>query len=128
MGRPWKNQEGDLCEECGLREKAKAGYHLNGERKYRATCNVCHKARYERPWLAFRREECESCGYVPMFLRGLEVHHRDGDKENNDPENLMTLCSNCHKDMEGLIHELDGDYEKAESLLARFIKSLGRFN
>lgn len=26
----------------------------------------------------------------------LEVHHKDGDKENNESENLELLCPNCH--------------------------------
>ena len=33
--------------------------------------------------------------YVGM----LEVHHKDGDRENNDPENLETNCSNSHRSL-----------------------------
>jgi 5-methylcytosine-specific restriction endonuclease McrA len=59
-----------------------------------------------------------------MFQRTLEMHHRDSDKNNNHTDNLMTLCANCHREMGGLIFELDGDYNKAESLLKKFIKAL----
>jgi 5-methylcytosine-specific restriction endonuclease McrA len=27
----------------------------------------------------------------------LDVDHIDGDHDNNDPENLQTLCANCHR-------------------------------
>jgi len=27
----------------------------------------------------------------------VEVHHEDGDRENNSPENLEALCVSCHK-------------------------------
>jgi hypothetical protein len=26
----------------------------------------------------------------------LHVHHKDGNRENNDPANLITLCWHCH--------------------------------
>lgn len=35
---------------------------------------------------------CERCGTGPPF----EVHHKDGDRGNNDPENLEALCPPCH--------------------------------
>lgn len=41
---------------------------------------------------------CESCGVV---LRDrpelLHVHHRDGVKSNNEEENLVALCKDCHR-------------------------------
>lgn len=27
---------------------------------------------------------------------GLHIHHKDGNKSNNNPNNLITLCSHCH--------------------------------
>ena len=35
---------------------------------------------------------CQLCGKYPSF----DVHHIDYNKENNEPENLITLCKNCH--------------------------------
>ena len=39
-----------------------------------------------------RTQRCENCG-TPQKLG---VHHKDSNPENNDPANLMTLCSRCH--------------------------------
>lgn len=39
------------------------------------------------------KERCEVCSKH----RGLHVHHKDYDPLNNDPSNLMTLCSSCHR-------------------------------
>lgn len=35
---------------------------------------------------------CEKCGST----RNVEVHHKDGNYQNNSPENLMILCRSCH--------------------------------
>ena len=35
--------------------------------------------------------KCQRCGYA--FL---EIHHIDGNRWNNDPNNLVTLCRKCH--------------------------------
>lgn len=37
---------------------------------------------------------CNSCGDTS----DLHVHHQDGDRENNEPENLEVLCKDCHWD------------------------------
>ena len=45
---------------------------------------------------AFRRgrpERCERCGRVG----GVDAHHRDGDRRNNDPANREWLCAPCHR-------------------------------
>ena len=36
---------------------------------------------------------CQECGKTD----DLEVHHIDGNRLNNDPENLLTLCKKCHR-------------------------------
>lgn len=44
--------------------------------------------------------QCELCGWDKVNLTTnkvpLEIHHIDGDYENNRPENLQVLCPNCH--------------------------------
>ena len=43
---------------------------------------------------------CSGCGWNKKNpITGncpLEIHHRDGNSENNTPENLQVLCPNCH--------------------------------
>jgi hypothetical protein len=40
---------------------------------------------------------CQRCGKTQEQQgRTLHVHHRDRDKFNNDPTNLITICSSCH--------------------------------
>lgn len=44
--------------------------------------------------------ECENCSVslvASPYL--LHVHHRDHDKGNNEPENLIALCLLCHADL-----------------------------
>jgi DNA-directed RNA polymerase subunit RPC12/RpoP len=123
-GRPRTRQEGDLCEDCGVEPVRLKGRTPLGAPRYDKRCNSCHKGMYGKPWLKHRSDECEMCGYRPFFKRTLDVHHRDSDKSNNDPSNLMTVCSNCHRELEGFIHQTDGDYHTAESLMRRFINAL----
>ena len=39
---------------------------------------------------------CRRCGYNE-FTCGVDIHHIDKDRTNNDKSNLIPLCSNCHK-------------------------------
>jgi hypothetical protein len=38
---------------------------------------------------------CERCGIEDKEV--LLIHHKNGDRDNNTPENLQTLCYNCHR-------------------------------
>lgn len=44
--------------------------------------------------------KCEKCGWGEINkttgVSPLEIHHIDGNSENNRPENLQVLCPNCH--------------------------------
>jgi len=44
------------------------------------------------------RDACERCGADSR----LEVHHRDGDRTNNELLNLETLCGSCHRAHHGV--------------------------
>ena len=42
--------------------------------------------------------KCNKCGIdVPLC-----IHHKDGNRKNNNPENLEVLCYNCHALIHGL--------------------------
>lgn len=49
-----------------------------------------------------------ACGVTHKFL--LVVHHRDGDRNNNDPTNLEVTCFNCHA-MRHLKKDSDGEWK-----------------
>lgn len=45
-----------------------------------------------------RGRKCECCGLTEWLQQpiNLEVHHKDGNRSNNDLSNLQLLCPNCH--------------------------------
>ena len=59
----------------------------------------------KHPYRKYRLTYCENvdsrldyrCTTTIKLSAQLEVDHIDGDPSNNDPENLQTLCSCCHK-------------------------------
>lgn len=44
------------------------------------------------------KQTCQRCGKTRAEQsRALPVHHRDRNKANNDPTNLVTVCNSCHR-------------------------------
>ena len=61
-------------------------------------CSRSCKVKYRKyPWRSHKGDSCSSCGFIPEHKCQLDVDHIDGDKSNNSPENLQTLCANCHR-------------------------------
>jgi len=86
-----------LCANCGEqpchpKTKSKHGFTI-----YRKYCKSCYTGKYFKPWVLHKKETCEECGFVPTHSCQLDVDHIDGNKKNNDPSNLKTLCANCHR-------------------------------
>jgi len=53
---------------------------------------------------------CQECGKtqeqnLKEFNRKLDVHHIDGNDTNNMDENMVTLCLNCHRNIERIKNE-----------------------
>jgi hypothetical protein len=48
--------------------------------------------------LETRGHQCEGCGLENWRNQPIpiELHHVDGDTDNNNEENLQLLCPNCH--------------------------------
>jgi len=95
-----------VCSVCGhtkikLRDK-------NNPISSRYRCKTVYKRNIDKsqyPYKIHRKESCEKCGFIPIHISQLDVDHIDGDRWNNNPSNLQTLCANCHR----LKTHLNGD-------------------
>ena len=90
--------EKKYCEKCEV--------PLEGRRrKWCSTCariiareNASHYKRLNfRGYTEFKKDSCARCGFVGVSSVQFDIHHRDGDGLNDNPENLQTLCANCHR-------------------------------
>ena len=63
-------------------------------------------ANYHR--LLFESDEfiCLRCGY-DEFVCGIDIHHKDRNRNNNDKNNLTMLCSPCHRALHQGLWELN---------------------
>ncbi|MHC4708741.1 MAG: HNH endonuclease signature motif containing protein [Planctomycetota bacterium] len=62
--------------------------------EWRDVCSQCNK---KAAYVIYKSDHCQSCGFVPVNRVQLDVDHIDGNRTNNDPDNLQTLCANCHR-------------------------------
>lgn len=70
--------------------------------------SVAEYLKASHPYHKYRKNHCENalgihagwlpvpCSIVEFEEKFLHIDHLDGDHDNNDPENLMTLCPTCH--------------------------------
>jgi 5-methylcytosine-specific restriction endonuclease McrA len=65
-----------------------------GRKRYRSVCNPCH-----RKGRLLKADKCEwpDCTFVIEDKIQLDVDHKDGNRANNDPSNVWTLCANHHR-------------------------------
>ncbi|WWC82027.1 hypothetical protein [Burkholderia phage vB_BpP_HN05] len=70
-----------------------------GGGKYKPLCSPCDKREFS-PTRVYRKhvkDTCEECGFTSQYPCQFDVDHKDGNHDNNDPDNLWTLCANCHR-------------------------------
>lgn len=72
--------------------------------------------------IALRGLKCEKCGITEWLGQpiNLEVHHINGDRTNNELENLQLLCPNCHSYTSTFARKGD----KREKTEEEFVKAL----
>ncbi len=96
-----------VCSICGpTKVKIRDGRLQSVTSKYRCYAvyrRTVIKSRY--PYAVHKKDYCEHCNFKPVHISQLDVDHIDGDRHNNDPSNLQTLCANCHR----LKTHLNGD-------------------
>ena len=56
---------------------------------YRAAHESANKVAY---LIEGREPKCEICGST----KSIDVHHKDGNYQNNEPSNLQVVCRSCH--------------------------------
>ena len=82
-----------------------------GVKYYRNICGPCHYSRLGIQGWEYknhRKDYCENargkyrgwlgvpCDITAFPKRFLQIDHLDGDHDNNELDNLMTLCPTCH--------------------------------
>jgi len=90
----------DICPNCKVNKRAKSFLTTNSKnpnsKKKQYLLKWCWGC-LKKPYLKYRKDYCESCGFIPVNMCQLDVDHIDGNHENNNEDNLQTLCSNCHR-------------------------------
>lgn len=108
----------EICEACNTREwrkrnpdKVKAYYEMRKVRDREKRLKYQYEQRDKNNFggnreLALERDNhtCQSCGKTKEDGKKIIVHHKDGngwakEKMNNDLDNLLTLCVQCHMDV-----------------------------
>ena len=92
---------------CGKGTRSKGRNH-NGQQIWAKMCYSC-MTNYQMQ----KGKVCEYCGFIPTHKCQLDVDHIDGDRSNNHPSNLQTLCANCHR----LKTHLNNDYLKGRDAI-----------
>jgi len=95
MRKYGEHRESRVCKQCGNVFIYKIGNHTNGSFCSKACFHQFAKenaSNYRIKALALLPNECFFCGNGEK----LYVRHIDGDRFNNDIENLQILCARCH--------------------------------
>jgi 5-methylcytosine-specific restriction endonuclease McrA len=99
---------------------ASSGRQKNGRRKWKKICSMCRDTK-DKPYRLQKGSICEICGFIPVHSCQLDVDHMDGDKSNDNPSNLQTLCANCHR----LKTVMNRDWEQTKIVELKLITKTG---
>jgi len=96
-----------------------------GVPRWRPVCSRCQRASYGGGELAkgvvpIKRDHCENVdgrlGYVCSahipYPGALELDHRNGDRLDNVPDNIQTLCKVCHSYKSHISRDFDKTHTK----------------
>ena len=87
--------------DCGRLVRSK-GRTITGLPMWDRRCWVCRCGGYRQ----HKKTYCELCGFTALHPVQLDVDHIDGNRHNNEIDNLQTLCANCHR----LKTQMNGDH------------------
>lgn len=90
MGKAGGSRTPRLCP-CG-RNARNMGLGKDNKTRYGVLCSTCHRLN-----IRDKKNYCELCGFIAKVPQQIEVDHKDGNKRNNNRDNLWSLCANCHR-------------------------------
>ena len=108
MKRKWSvDPNRPTCVNIGCDRKVHlANRSSTGRPVYRPVCSACHKSKgnVREGVTGVKKDYCENrdgrlgfeCTATIMGYLQLDMDHIDGNHYNNTPENIQTLCKNCH--------------------------------
>ncbi len=92
---------------CGNRVQLK---EYRGERPvWKSRCSSC-----TRKGRRTKKDHCELCGFIAKDPVQLDVDHINGISFDNRPENLQTICANCHRLKTKQNQEWNNRYEEVQ--------------
>lgn len=101
----FKKKKGVIKRFCGNKarehrrryRKTSAKYKAAEKRRRRIKLKI--EGRTANNWKYRRHVKpiCERCGYEAVHPCLIDGHHRDGDRKNNKPDNIASLCVMCHR-------------------------------
>jgi len=90
----WRWREGKSFPQIGISKDK--NFHDWYEENRKAVIERVRRNKYGGNYLKVLERDnfkCQNC----YKMVSLCVHHKDGNKKNNDIENLITLCKRCHR-------------------------------
>ena len=90
-----KRNAKEIYNNTSLESKQKMSWR---KEKYTADFSLNGKGSHKKVLIIERGYKCESCNLSDWLHDPipLELEHRDGDNKNNEKDNLLLLCPNCH--------------------------------
>jgi hypothetical protein len=93
-----------LCQECKSKPAA-YNYRRGDKVYYRKKCDACirnsSKSTITTPaWQRAgysKKKSCEMCGFTAQHPYQLDVYYVDANMNNNNTNNLQTVCANCNR-------------------------------
>lgn len=87
------------CQHCKISLSKPNGKSKHGFQLWHKYCVECSKALYSKKHkhLLNKKTICDQCNFVALDICQLDLVYKDGNKQNKQKENLVTLCANCSR-------------------------------
>jgi hypothetical protein len=88
-----------ICAHCKFALAKPNGKSKHGFQLWHKYCADCARALYNGRFnhCQHKCNSCERCRFIPEDRVQLDLVYKDGNKNNREKTNLLTLCANCSR-------------------------------